>query len=152
MNVWCAVVSTPVPVASGLMVQDRQEAWVAERNTVAEVVTQVKGPSPIKFAVLETWLQDYTRREDASYVLSSFKEGFRIPAVGERKAFFAKKLKSIHGMEKVVQVKIAKEVRGGRVLGAFTMPPLDTLRVLPLGIVPKKAPWRVQINPASVLS
>ena len=111
-----------------------------EGSLAAEAVIQVKGPSPIKVAVLESLLRDYPKREDADYLLAGFRDGFSIPAVGEQKAFFTRNLKSIHGMEEVVQGKIDKEVCEGRVLGPFPMPPLETLRVSPLGIVPKKAP------------
>ena len=41
-------------------------------------------------------------------------------------------------MEGVVQDKIVKEVKEGRVFGSFATTPLENLRVLPLGIVPKK--------------
>ena len=145
MNVWCVVVSPPALSASGLVAQDSQEARAAERNLTAEAVTEVKGPSLIKVAVLEAWLLDYPRQEDANYLLAGFKEGFRIPAVGEQKAFSAKNLKSVHGMERVVQEKIDKEVREGRVLGPFSTPPLDTLWVSSLGIIPKKAPGKFRL-------
>ena len=75
---------------------------------------------------------------DAIYLLDGFKYGSGIPAVGEHKAFFAQNLKSMWGMEKVVQEKNNKEVKEGGVLGPFEMLPLETLRVSPLGIVPKK--------------
>ena len=70
--------------------------------------------------------------------MESFKYGFRIPAVGERRAFFAQNLKSVCSMEGVLQDKIVKEVEEGRVLEPFATAPLETLRVSPLKIVPKR--------------
>ena len=82
-----------------------------------------KGTSPIKVSVLESWFRDYLRRLDAQYLLDGFKYGFRIPAIGERKAFFARNFKSVQGMEGVVRAKIQKEVVERRVLERF-QPPL----------------------------
>ena len=44
-------------------------------------------------------------------MLDGFTYGFRIPVVGEHKAYFAQNLKSVRGMEQIVQEKIAKEVK-----------------------------------------
>ena len=44
-----------------------------------------------------------------------------------------------------MQDKIDKEVREGRVLGPFPEPPLATLRVSPLGVVPKKTPGQFRL-------
>lgn len=41
-------------------------------------------------------------------------------------------------MEDVAQVKIDKEVKEGRVLGPFLQPPVETLCVSPLGLVPEE--------------
>ena len=99
-----------------------------------------RGPTPIRIEILEKGLEHYPKREDAEYLQLGFKYGFRIPALGLKRAFMAKILKSIKGMEGTVLEKINKEVREGRVLGPFQEPPIDNLRVSPLGIVPKKAP------------
>lgn len=98
-----------------------------------------KGPSPIKMEVLEDWLLSYPNRQAANFLVLGFKLGFRIPAIGPRVATMSKNLKSIIGMEAIVTEKIDKEVRVGRVLGPFPIPPVDDLRVSPLPIVPKNA-------------
>ena len=36
--------------------------------------------------------------------------------------------------------KLAKEIHAGRIIGPFDQPPLDNLRVSPLGVIPKKQP------------
>ena len=47
-------------------------------------------------------------------------------------------LKSVKGMEEVVRIQ--KEVAEGRVAGPFAEPPVPTLHISPLGMVPKKLP------------
>ena len=49
-------------------------------------------------------------------------------------------------METIVQNKIDKEVKEGRVLGPFPTPPIERLRVSPLGIIPKKAQGEFRLN------
>ena len=70
-----------------------------------------KGTSPIRVQVLEDWLRFYPCGEDERYLLEGFKYEFRIPALGERKAFMAQNLSSVLGMESIGQQKIDKEVR-----------------------------------------
>lgn len=48
-------------------------------------------------------------------------------------------------MEEIVRLKLAKEVKLGRLLGPFSSPPLPNLRVSPLGVVPKKAPGQFRL-------
>ena len=57
----------------------------------------------------------------------------------------SKNLKSLTGMEEVAKKKIFKEEAEGRVLGLFKEPPVRTLRVFPLGVVPKKAPGEYRL-------
>ena len=80
-----------------------------------------------------------------SYLSGGFRYGFRIPAAGEHKALFVQNLRSIRGMEGVVQEKIDRDVREGRELGSFATAPLETLRFSPLGIVPKKAQGKFRL-------
>ena len=110
-----------------------------------------KGPSPIKVTVLEALLSNYPCREDANYLLEDFKYGCRIPAVGECSAFFAQNLKSVYRMVGVVQDKIAKEVKEGRVLGPFINGSFGDLEGLTMEYSVKKGPGRVQINAPLVL-
>ncbi|XP_067322974.1 uncharacterized protein [Anolis sagrei] len=98
-----------------------------------------KGPSPIRVGPLSGLLERYPDRAAAEYLLAGFTEGFRIPALGPRSPCLAANLKSVKGLESIVEQKINKEVREGRVLGPFVGPPTPQFRVSPLGIVPKKA-------------
>ena len=122
------------------MASTRTRVLEEARSLTMVGVPLEKGPSTIKIKVLEKWLSTYPRNEDAKYLLDGFRYGFRILAEGESKVFIARNLPSIMGMEDIVQNKINKEVKEGRVLGSFSTPPIRNLRVSPLGIVPKKGP------------
>ena len=102
-------------------------------------VCLVKGPRPVRVKFSEAWVKHYLNKKDANYLLEIFKYGFCIQALGEHSAYFAQNLQSVWGMEQIVQTKIDKEVTKGRVVGPFLMPPMENLRVSPLGIIPKKA-------------
>ena len=130
--------NTQAPHVSGLESSIRIRARVKAKSPVVEGVPLEKGPSPIRVTVLDGWLTDYSHRDDAHYLLKGFKYGFRILAVGEHRAFFCTKPQIVYGMEGVVQNKIVKELKGGRVLGPFSVAPLENLRVSPLGIVQKR--------------
>lgn len=101
-------------------------------------------PSPIKLEVLESWLKNYNS-VDKHVLLSGFKDGFRLSYEGERKARFSKNLKSAAQYSSVVQQKIDKEIRAGRVAGPFIEVPLKYLQVSPIGIVPKKSPGEYRL-------
>ncbi|XP_070586874.1 uncharacterized protein [Erythrolamprus reginae] len=100
---------------------------------------RVRGPTPIKLDRLRDMLRGFHPKKGAEFLVTGFSEGFRIPYKGPRIACLANNLKSVVGMEHVVREKIMKEVREGRVLGPFTEPPLPSLQVSPLGVVPKRA-------------
>ena len=74
------------------------------------------------------------------FLIDGFMFGFHIPFMGDRVASWADNLKLVKGQEDIVRQKIGKEVKEGWVLGPFPAPTVKNLRVLSLGIVPKKAP------------
>lgn len=76
---------------------------------------------------------------DWEYVLNCFKFGFQIPFESPRT------FSSIKGLEGVVGDKIKKEKEDGKVVGPFDSPPVSTLWVFPLEIVPKKASSEYQL-------
>lgn len=115
------------------------EAVNAPEGVGALTPLLIKGPSPIRLEVLECWLKDYPNQQDRSYLLEGFRLGFRIPFQGSRTPYMAPNLKSVQGMEHIVREKIAKECTEGRVLGPFPSPPVSSLSVSPLGVVPKRA-------------
>ncbi|XP_053140582.1 uncharacterized protein LOC128340004 [Hemicordylus capensis] len=145
MTVASAVGGTPVSTASGPKPLGEKGDTKAREGQRAQQPRLEKGPSPIKIPVLRRLLRDYPNRERAHYIEDGFVKGFRIPCQSRRVHSFARNLKSVRGMEHIVAKKIAKEVSLGRVLGPFDRLPLPTLRVSPLGVVPKKAPGEYRL-------
>jgi hypothetical protein len=47
-------------------------------------------------------------------------------------------MKSVADMPELTKHKISKELAMGRIAGPFSVPPFPTLRVSPIGLVPKK--------------
>ena len=95
-------------------------------------------PSPIKFKNLEKALKGYDILK-AQFLLNGFKNGFSLMYEGPHEPSNSKNLKSALQYENVVRQKIEKEVKLGRVAGPFETRPLPTLRVSPIGLVPKKS-------------
>lgn len=77
--------------------------------------------------------------------MEEFKLGFQIPFEGPCTSFVACNLQSVKGLEGVVQDKISKELQKGQILGPFIAPPMLTLCISPLGVVPKKAAGKYQL-------
>lgn len=71
-------------------------------------------------------------------MLQDFQLWFHIPFQEARAPHMAGNLYCFQGMEVIVWAKIGKEIREGKVWGPFSPPPLPSLRVSPLGFVPKK--------------
>lgn len=91
------------------------------------------------------FLKAYPNRADAAFLESGFRDGFRIPCSGSGPVKFVKNLVSVQLRPGVVSEKLAKEVQLGRMAGPFSYPPLDDLRVSPLGLVPKKEPNKFRL-------
>ncbi|XP_053098810.1 uncharacterized protein LOC128322103 isoform X1 [Hemicordylus capensis] len=106
---------------------------------------RIKGPSPVRLRVLQRLLLDYPDHSAALYLLSGFRDGFRIPSSARRGLSNSRNLRSVVGKEEIVLRKIRKEVATGRVMGPFASPPFPGLRVSPLGVVPKKVPGEFRL-------
>lgn len=99
-----------------------------------------KGHTRITVDILETCLKDYTNKQDAELLLRSFKEGLRrlLPSIHRTTFFkFLSKSMSVERHREVTKAKLLKEVQLGRMLGPFTKKPISTLRVSPVGLVPR---------------
>ena len=57
----------------------------------------------------------------------------------------SKNLSSVATNIAEVRNKIDKEVSNGRVEGSFDSPPMQNLKISPIGIVPKKAPGEFRL-------
>lgn len=73
-------------------------------------------------------------KADALYLAEAFSRGFHTPYEVERKHTTARHLKSVYGMEEVVR----KKIELGHISGLHKHLSLKSLRISPLGIVPKK--------------
>lgn len=111
------------------------EVWVS--GTQDNLMTLAK--NPIRLEKLEDELKYYECPE-ASEILDGFRNGFPLNYTGPRVATDARNLRSARRDPEVVKQKIQAEISVGRVAGPFKTRPLPTLRVSPLGLVPKKVP------------
>ena len=69
-----------------------------------------------------------------------FTEGFQLHFQGPVTGSFFRQLSFSNKQPEIVDNKLAKEIHAGRIIGPFDLPPLDNLRVSPLGVIPKKQP------------
>ena len=95
-------------------------------------------PSPINLENLKEELKGYSVSE-SKFLLNGFENGFSLMYDGPHEPSDSKNLKSALCHSSVVQEKIDKEVKLGRVDGPFKGRPLPSLRVSPIGLVPKKS-------------
>lgn len=91
-------------------------------------------------------LKEYPKLADRCYLLQAFQLGFRILFEGPHVLCLAHNCQSVKGLAGIVWEKIVKELQEGRVLGPFAFPSVLTLQVSLLGVVPKKAPGKYQLN------
>lgn len=94
-------------------------------------------PTPINHAVLAEYLKGYDVKK-INYLLEGYSNGFRLEYEGDRGFPLSSNLKSAQENKKVVSEKIAKELKEGRIAGPFSELPFNSLKISPLGIVPKK--------------
>ena len=103
-----------------------------------------KARSPINISNLEKELKGYNPQE-ADILLQGFSSGFSLHYKGPRLAYESKNLKSVLQFPDIVQKKIDKELSEGRIAGPFENRPISTLRVSPIGLVPKKEPGEYRL-------
>ncbi|XP_061187278.1 uncharacterized protein LOC133195456 isoform X1 [Saccostrea echinata] len=98
-----------------------------------------KLPTPINPDKLAQYLVGYDESKTL-YLLDGFRNGFRLEYEGDRGFQFSSNLKSALEKKEIVSQKISKELSAGRIAGPFSKPPFNSLKISPLGIVPKKTP------------
>ena len=96
-------------------------------------------PTPIKYDRLAFYLLGYDQNK-VQYLLNGFKHGFNLEFEGKRVSQFSPNLKSALEKKEIVTGKIIKELTAGRIAGPFSEPPFSSMKISPLGIVPKKTP------------
>ena len=111
----------------------------AKPNTVQHSPTPGALPTPVKVNSLLFFLQGYPIHLNES-LQKGFTEGFQLHFQGPVTGHFSGNLVSAINNPEIVDNKLAKEIHAGRIIGPFDQPPLDNLRVSPLGVIPKKQP------------
>ena len=87
----------------------------------------------------------YPNKKVSVDLLKGFQEGFKIPYNGPRSALFSKNHKSAALAPEIIRDILLEEVQLGRVAGPFATPPVDNLRVSPIGLVPKSTPGKFRL-------
>ena len=101
-------------------------------------------PTPIKISKLEFYLNGYPPALKC-YLLDGFLRGFSLDYVGHHETSFCNNLLSAIQNPSAVNEKLSKELKFGRIAGPFSEKPFSSLRLLPLGLIPKKAPGEFRL-------
>ena len=97
-----------------------------------------KPTTPVNVITLEQELTGYPDMNMVDYLLSGFKQGFRIGYEGLDFPLITKNLPSATDNPEQVTAAIIKELERSHTAGPFTQPPFENFRCSPLGAVPKK--------------
>lgn len=126
---------TPKPNVGGAVTKSLQVGHSLPKKT--ECLSQL--PTPVNPAKLAQYLIGYDKTK-TKYLLEGFRNGFHLEFEGKRGFQLSSNLKSALENKEVVTKKIAKELKEGRIAGPFSELPFKSLKISPLGIVPKKTP------------
>ena len=86
----------------------------------------------------------YPDYKAANELYTGFSEGFRLQYTGPRQFILTRNLISAEQYKNETLAKLSKEISLGRMLGPFHTLPISTLRVSPIGLVPKSdGTWRL---------
>ena len=96
-------------------------------------------PTPIRVNKLSVYLANYPLTSK-QYLINGFLNGFSLDYVGRRATATSINLLSALQNPNAVNEKLNKEINLGRIVGPFNTWPLPSLRISPLGLIPKKTP------------
>jgi hypothetical protein len=82
--------------------------------------------------------KNYPYKDIACELIKGLKFGIPLNYSGPRSPITSKSLKSVADMPELTKQKNSKELAMGRIAGPFSVPLFPTLRVSPIGLVPKK--------------
>lgn len=89
-------------------------------------------------------MEIYPNRCAAEELENGFSFGFRLKYTGPRRHIWSKNLISAEVNKEQTLTKILSEVKLGRMIGPFKKLPISTLRISPIGLVPKAdGNWRL---------
>ena len=97
-----------------------------------------KPTNPVNVITLEQELTGYPDLNMVDYLLSGFKQGFRIRYEGLDFPLITKNLPSARDYPEQITAAIIKELKRGHTAGHFIHPPFENFRCSLLGAVPKK--------------
>ncbi len=110
----------------------------------ARAIEQHAVVTPIDATCLHQYLQAHPNRQLTNYLVTAFRDGFRIGHKGPRVTHYAPNLPSAFAHPEAIDRALAKEVSIGRIAGPFSSPPFTNLQCSGLGLVPKDgAGWRL---------
>lgn len=96
------------------------------------------GQTPLRAEAWKQALAEYPDRASAEFVVNAITEGASINFEGDRSnPVIAPNLSTALENKQVIEEWLAEELRLGRIFGPFTEPPLENMRISPLGVVPK---------------
>ena len=113
-------------------------AHVSDKFNQLIVPLPSKPTTPVNVITLEQELTGYPDMNMVDYLLSGFKQGFRIGYEGLDFPLITKNLPSATDNPEQVTAAIIKELERGHTAGLFTQPPFENFRCSLLGAVPKK--------------
>ena len=97
----------------------------------------VKGITHNKSDVLGRYLVCYPNQLVARELHKGFTEGFRLQYTCPRFSVCSSNLASASQFKNETLNKLENEIQQGRILGPFLLKPISTLRISPMGLVPK---------------
>ena len=104
-----------------------------------------KLPTPVKVEVLNDLLTGYEKGE-IKYLVSGFRNGFRLGYTCERVSRESKNLTVCQEKTEEVQTKEQKEIDLDRTEGPFKEPPFQSCFIIsPIGMVPKSEPGQYRL-------
>ena len=101
-------------------------------------------PTSVIVERLDFFLSGYNH-SIAVFLSSGFREGFPLHYEGDPGCSDANNLISATENPDVVDAKISKELKAGRLAGPFRTRPFYPFRISPLGVVPKKTPGEFRL-------
>ena len=102
-------------------------------------ITPGRMPTPVNVKTLANYLKGY-KTSLFEQLVTGFNQGFRLHFKGPQEGYSANNLSSAAQHPEIVDSKLEKEMQADRIRGPFDHPPIDNLKVSPLGVIPKKQP------------
>ena len=145
LSIWCLFVEDQVLCIRGEEALGPQAILEkGQGNAPSNLDILSLATTPIDLSVLEWELASYVS-PDRDCILDGLRMDFLCNTQALKLLLTQKNLKSANDMPHIVQNKIDKEILEGRVAVPFPERPIDTLRVSPIGLVPKKTPGEYRL-------